>query len=410
MNQEVAKTRREVGHQPVDIFKKCFDFTRADEAVREGWYPYFVPLQASDGTEVTIRGHRLIMLGSNNYLGLTHDQRVMDQAEAVARTYGSGCTGSRFLNGNLDLHEKLEEELADYMGMEAALVFSTGFQVNLGILSTLVGRDDVAIIDKLDHASIVDGCRLAEGETIRFRHNDPADLENALRKAERKPGGKMVVVDGIFSMEGDIADLPKLVPIAKQYGARFMVDEAHSVGVLGPTGAGAAEHYGMTQDVDLVMGTFSKSFASLGGFVAGERKVISFIKHHARSLIFSASMPPYAVATVRATLHIMRTEPERRERLWKNAHKLREGFQSLGFNTGGTETPVIPVIIGDGMKTMLFWKELFQNGVFTNPVIAPAVPAKTSRIRTSVMATHTDEQLDRVLDIFEKAGKKMGLI
>jgi 7-keto-8-aminopelargonate synthetase-like enzyme len=217
-------------------------------------------------------------------------------------------------------------------------------------------------------------------------------------------------VDGIFSMEGDIADLPKLVPIAKQYGARFMVDEAHSVGVLGPTGAGAAEYYGMTQDVDLVMGTFSKSFASLGGFVAGERKVISYIKHHARSLIFSASMPPYAVATVRATLHIMRTEPERRERLWANAHKLSQGFQSLGFNTGGTETPVIPVIIGDGMKTMLFWKELFQNGVFTNPVIAPAVPAKTSRIRTSVMATHTDEQLDRVLDIFEKAGKKMGLI
>lgn len=410
MNPDVARDEQSLGRQTPDIFQKCFDFTRAERAMREGWYPYFVPLEGSDGTEVTIRGQRLIMLGSNNYLGLTHDRRVMEHAEAVARQYGSGCTGSRFLNGNLDLHEKLEDELADYMGMERALVFSTGFQVNLGILSTLVGRDDAAVIDKLDHASIVDGCRLSEGETFRFRHNDPRDLENALRKADRKPGGKMVIVDGIFSMEGDIADLPSLVPIAKKFGARFMVDEAHSVGVLGSTGAGAVEHFGLTDEVDLVMGTFSKSFASLGGFVAGEGKVISYIKHHARSLIFSASMPPYAVATVRTTLDIIKKEPERRERVWKNAHKLKEGFQSLGFNTGTTETPVIPIIIGDGMKTFLFWKEIFQSGVFTNPVIAPAVPANSSRIRTSVMATHTDEQLDRVLDIFGKVGKKMGLI
>ncbi|MBD3336187.1 MAG: aminotransferase class I/II-fold pyridoxal phosphate-dependent enzyme, partial [Candidatus Eisenbacteria bacterium] len=386
------------------------NFTRAEQAQSEGWYPYFVPLQASEGTEVTIKNHRLIMLGSNNYLGLTHDPRVMEQAEKVARDYGTGCTGSRFLNGTLDLHEKLEAELADFVGMESALVFSTGFQTNLGILSTLIGREDTAILDKLDHASIVDGCRLAEGDSIRFRHNDPEELENALRKASRRPGGRMVVVDGIFSMEGDIADLPALVPIARRYGARFMVDEAHSVGVLGPSGAGAAEHFGMTEQVDILMGTFSKSFASLGGFAAGEAKVISYIKHFARSFIFSASMPPYAVATVRATLQIMRTEPERRERLWRNARRLNEGLQSLGFDTGGTTTPVIPIIVGDTMKTFLFWKELFQMGVFTNPVIAPAVPEKSSRLRTSVMATHSDEQIDRVLEICGEAGKKMGLI
>jgi 8-amino-7-oxononanoate synthase len=410
MDSEAAKPRSTEDRQVADIFEKCFRFTRAEQAKREGWYPYFVPLEGSDGTEVTIKGKRLIMLGSNNYLGLTHDPRVMERAEAVARAYGTGCTGSRFLNGTLDLHEELEAELAEFVGMESALVFSTGYQTNLGIISTLVGRGDVAVIDKLDHASIVDGCRLADGETVRFRHNDPADLENALRKAERFPGGKLVVVDGVFSMEGDVADLPSLVPIAKRYGARFMVDEAHSIGVMGPTGAGVVEHFGMTDQVDLIMGTFSKSFASLGGFVAGEEKVISYIKHHARSLIFSASMPPYAVATVKTTLEIMRKEPERRERLWRNARKLKDGLQSLGFNTGGSVTPVIPIIVGENMKTFLFWKELFEGGVFTNPVIAPAVPEKSARIRTSVMATHTEEQLDRVLEIVEKAGKKMGLI
>ena len=415
MSQEAAENRhtgvRQADvRQAVDIFQKCRNFTRADRAKKEGWYPYFVPLQASDGTEVVIDGHRLIMLGSNNYLGLTHDRRVLEKAEEVARIYGSGCTGSRFLNGTLDLHEKLEEELASFVGMESALVFSTGYQTNLGIISTLVGKNDVAVIDKLDHASIVDGCRLSEGETIRFRHNDPSDLQNALRKAERRPGGKLVVVDGIFSMEGDIADLPGLVPVAKRYGARFMVDEAHSVGVLGPTGAGAAEHFGMSDEVDVLMGTFSKSFASLGGFAAGESKVISYVKHHARSLIFSASMPPYAVATVRATLDIMRREPERRDLVWRNQKRLNSGLQSLGFDTGGTQTPIIPIIVGDTMKTFVFWKELFHAGVFTNPVIAPAVPEKSSRIRTSVMATHTDDQLDRVLEIFKTVGKKVGLI
>ncbi|MBU1702682.1 MAG: aminotransferase class I/II-fold pyridoxal phosphate-dependent enzyme [Candidatus Eisenbacteria bacterium] len=393
-----------------DIFQKCYEFTRADIAKKEGWYPYFVPLQASDGTEVTIKGKKLIMLGSNNYLGLTHDPRIIEQAEAVARVYGTGCTGSRFLNGNLDLHEKLERELADFVGMEAALVFSTGFQTNQGILTTIVGRDDTAILDKLDHASIVDGVRLSEGESIRFRHNDVADMESALRKAEARDGGKMVVVDGVFSMEGDLANLPELIPVAKRYGAAFMVDEAHSVGMLGPTGAGAAEHFGMTDQVDIIMATFSKSFGSLGGFAAGKAGVISYIKHHARSLIFSASMPPYAVATVRAALEIIKNEPERREKMWRNAKRLIDGLKSLGFDIGPTETPIIPIIIGDTMKTILFWKALFEAGVYTNPVIAPAVPEKTARLRTSVMATHTDEQMDRVLEICGKVGKKMGLI
>ncbi|MBU1948167.1 MAG: aminotransferase class I/II-fold pyridoxal phosphate-dependent enzyme, partial [Candidatus Eisenbacteria bacterium] len=387
-----------------DIFQKCYEFTRADIAKKEGWYPYFVPLQASDGTEVTIKGKKLIMLGSNNYLGLTHDPRIIEQAEAVARVYGTGCTGSRFLNGNLDLHEKLERELADFVGMEAALVFSTGFQTNQGILTTIVGRDDTAILDKLDHASIVDGVRLSEGESIRFRHNDVADMESALRKAEARDGGKMVVVDGVFSMEGDLANLPELIPVAKRYGAAFMVDEAHSVGMLGPTGAGAAEHFGMTDQVDIIMATFSKSFGSLGGFAAGKAGVISYIKHHARSLIFSASMPPYAVATVRAALEIIKNEPERREKMWRNAKRLIDGLKSLGFDIGPTETPIIPIIIGDTMKTILFWKALFEAGVYTNPVIAPAVPEKTARLRTSVMATHTDEQMDRVLEICGKVG------
>lgn len=410
MSHEAANDRPMESRPQSDIFQKCYEFTRADIAKKEGWYPYFVPLQASDGTEVTIKGKKLIMLGSNNYLGLTHDPRIIEQAEAVARVYGTGCTGSRFLNGNLDLHEKLERELADFVGMEAALVFSTGFQTNQGILTTIVGRDDTAILDKLDHASIVDGVRLSEGESIRFRHNDVADMESALRKAEARDGGKMVVVDGVFSMEGDLANLPELIPVAKRYGAAFMVDEAHSVGMLGPTGAGAAEHFGMTDQVDIIMATFSKSFGSLGGFAAGKAGVISYIKHHARSLIFSASMPPYAVATVRAALEIIKNEPERREKMWRNAKRLIDGLKSLGFDIGPTETPIIPIIIGDTMKTILFWKALFEAGVYTNPVIAPAVPEKTARLRTSVMATHTDEQMDRVLEICGKVGKKMGLI
>jgi len=394
----------------VDLFDRCKAWTRAAEAKAAGLYPYFVPISGSEGTEVQIDGRTLIMLGSNNYLGLTHDPRVLDAAEKAARQYGSGCTGSRFLNGNLDLHEDLERDLAALVGKEAALVFSTGFHVNLGVISSLIGREDVVIIDKLDHASIVDGALLAHGATYRFRHNDMADLEKALRKAKAHGGGILVVVDGVFSMEGDLADLPAIAELAKRYGARLMVDEAHAIGVMGPTGAGTHEHFGVTKSVDLLMGTFSKSFASIGGFAAGDENVISYIKHHARSLIFSASMPPYCVATVKKCAEILRKEPERRERLWANARQLRDGLVSMGFDVGTCCTPIIPLLIGETQKTFHFWKELFLNGVFANPVIAPAVPEKSSRIRTSLMATHTPDQIDRALEIIQRAGKKVEII
>ncbi len=394
----------------VDVFSKCYTYTRVDEMKAAGLYPYFIPIEGSEGTVVKIDGQQKIMLGSNNYLGLTHDPRVLECAEQVAREYGTGCTGSRLLNGTLDLHEKLERDLAALVGKESALVFSTGFQVNLGTISSLVGRQDTVIIDKLDHASIVDGCRLAMGETMRFRHNDIDDLERILKKAAQRPGGKLVVVDGLFSMEGDLSNLPEIVPLAERFGARVMVDEAHAIGVMGRTGAGAAEHFGVTDRVDLIMGTFSKSFASIGGFVATEDKVIQYIKVHSRSLIFSAAMAPYAVATVQACLDILRTEPERREQLWKNTEFLKEGIRSLGYNTGSCESPVIPIIVGEPIQTFMFWKELLKQGVFTNPVVAPAVPENSSLIRTSVMATHTEELLSQALDIFKDAGKRVGLI
>ncbi len=403
-------TRTKTGLERGDVFQKIHAFSRADDAKAAGLYPYFIPIEGSEGTIVTISGQKKIMLGSNNYLGLTHDPRVLARAEEVARRYGTGCTGSRFLNGTLDLHEKLERDLASLVKKPAALVFSTGFHVNLGVISTLVGRDDTVIIDKLDHASIVDGCRLSGGVTLRFRHNDMADLERVLEKASQRPGGKLVVVDGIFSMEGDLSDLPHVVPLSKRYGARVMVDEAHSVGVMGATGAGTVEHFGLQDDVDLIMGTFSKSFASIGGFAAGEEKVIQYVKHHARSLIFSASLPPYSVATVQACIDILRAEPERRERLWRNAAFLRDGIQSLGFNTGPCESPVIPVLVGEIERTFIFWKELLKEGVFTNAVVTPAVPENGSRIRTSVMASHDEAMLAQALDIFKIAGKRVGLI
>jgi 8-amino-7-oxononanoate synthase len=403
-------SRTHAAVEQVDLFQKCFAYTRADDVKATGLYPYFIPIEGSEGTVVTIAGRKRIMLGSNNYLGLTHDPRVLARAEEVARQYGTGCTGSRLLNGTLDLHEKLENDLAALVGKPAALVFSTGFFANLGAISTLVGRGDYVIIDKLDHASIVDGCRLAMGETLRFRHNDIEDLERVLVKASHKPCGKLVVVDGIFSMEGDLSNLPEIVPMAKRYGARMMVDEAHSVGVMGPTGAGATEHFGLTNDVDIIMGTFSKAFASIGGFVAGDAKVVSFIKHNSRAFIFSAALPPYAVATVQACVDILKTEPQLRERLWRNAEFMRNGIQALGFNTGPCESPVIPVIVGPVDRTFIFWKELLEEGAFTNPVIPPAVPENSCLIRTSVMASHTEELLTRALEIFKRAGKKVGLI
>lgn len=375
-----------------------------------GVYPYFIPIEGSEDTEITIGGRRLIMIGSNNYLGLTHHPKVLEAAEAAARRYGTGCTGSRFLNGTLDLHEKLEGELAEFTGHEAALVFSTGYQTNLGIISGLVGKDDIVLIDKLDHASIVDGCFLSEGRTDRFRHNDVADLGRLLERLSDRPGGRLVVVDGVFSMEGDLAPLPEIIPVARRHGARLLVDEAHAIGVIGRRGAGTAEHFGLERETDMVMGTFSKSFASIGGFVAAEEPVVHYLKHHARSLIFSAAMPAYAVATVRACLAIIKGEPERRTRLLENAAHLRNGFKSLGFDTGASETPIIPVVTGGPERTFAFWKALFDAGVFANAVIPPAVPPNACRIRTSLIATHTRDQLDRVLDVFARVGKALGVI
>ncbi len=392
----------------MDIFKKCFDYTEVKEAIAQGFYPFFIPLTENEGTEVTYRGHRLIMCGSNNYLGLTTHPKVREAAIEAVKRFGTSCTGSRFLNGTLEMHEQLERELAAWVDKPAALVFSTGMQVNLGTVSALVGRDDVVILDKDDHASIVDGARLSFGKIERFRHNDIDHLERVL-KSIPDSCGSLIVVDGLFSMEGDLARLTELTQVARKYGARLMVDDAHGMGVTGK-GHGTAAHFNVTPDVDLIMSTFSKSFASLGGFVAGDEDVISYIKHHARALIFSASIPPANTAAALAALHVMAEEPERIERVNRNADKMREGFHSVGFDTGNSATPVIPIIIGDDQRTFLFWKRLFQEGVFVNPVISPAVPPGRQLLRTSYMATHTEDQLNHVLEIFASVGKELGII
>jgi len=393
----------------VELFQKCYKFTRAREAMETGDYPYFIPLSDTEGTEVTIDGRKLIMIGSNNYLGLTTHPKVREAAIEAVRQYGTSCTGSRFLNGSLRLHNQLEEELADFVGKEAAVVFSTGYQVNVGTISALVGRGDVVITDKEDHASIVDGCQMALGEMLRFRHSDMNSLKRALSRCEPDQG-KLVVIDGVYSMGGDIAPLPDIVPLCQKYGARLMVDDAHAVGVLGDCGRGTPDYYGVTDGVDLIMGTFSKSFASLGGFLAGDDAVIHYVQHHARSLIFSASMPAANVAACLAALDIMRSDPGLSQRVCDIAARMREGYQALGYNTGASETPVVPIIIGDDDKTFMMWRALFDAGVYTNPVIPPAVPPSKSLLRTSYMATHTDEQMERVLGLFEQVGKQVGAI
>jgi 8-amino-7-oxononanoate synthase len=392
----------------MNLFDKCYNYTEAKDLIDSGHYPYFAPLEHTEGTEVTIRGHNLIMVGSNNYLGLTTHPQVRQAAVEAVEQYGTSCTGSRFLNGNLALIEELEDLLADFMNKEAVLVFSTGFQTNLGTISSLVCRSDYVIADKEDHASIVDGCRLAFGTMKRFQHNNMASLERVLDSCP-KNAGKLVVVDGVFSMGGDLAPLPKIVPLCQKYGAKLMVDDAHSVGVLG-NGRGTAAHFGLEDQVDLIMGTFSKSFASLGGFIAGEEPVIHFIRHHARSLIFSASISPPNVAAVLAALKVIKEEPERIDRVIQIGETMRREFRKLGFDTGQSETPIIPIIIGERMQTFAMWRELWDAGVYVNPVIEPAVPPGMSLLRTSYMATHTDEQLERVLTIFARVGKALGII
>jgi 8-amino-7-oxononanoate synthase len=393
----------------MDIFEKCAKATEYESGLKEsGSYFFFRKLESPQDSEVVVNGKRVIMIGSNNYLGLTNHPRVKEAALKAIEKYGSGCAGSRFLNGNLEIHEELEKKLARFFRKEAALVFATGYQTNLGAIPALVGRDDVAIIDMHDHASIIDGCRLSFGEVKKYRHNDMDALERVLEKCEGK--GKLIIVDGVFSMEGDIADLPAIVRLAKAYGARIMVDDAHAIGVLGNGGRGTAEHFGLENEVDLIMGTYSKSLAAIGGFIAGPSDVINWIKHLGRSMIFSASLPPSLVASVSTALDIIEEQPELRARLWRNTHKMLRGYKTLGYDTGTSETPIIPILIKDTMKTYQMCKLLFENGVFVNSVISPAVPPGRELLRTSYMATHTEEQLDKVLAAFEKVGRQLGVI
>jgi 8-amino-7-oxononanoate synthase len=393
----------------MDIFEKCVRATEYESGLKEsGYYFFFRKLESPQDSEVMVNGKRVIMIGSNNYLGLTNHPRVKEAALKAIEKYGSGCAGSRFLNGNLEIHEELEKKLARFLRKEAALVFATGYQTNLGVIPALVGRNDVAIIDKYDHASIIDGCRLSFGKVQKFRHNDMDDLERVLEGTKGKRS--LIIVDGVFSMEGDIADLPAIVRLAKAYGARIMVDDAHGIGVLGKGGRGTAEHFGLENEVDLIMGTYSKSLAAIGGFVAGPSDVVNWIKHLGRSMIFSASLPPPLVASVSTALDIIEEQPELRARLWRNTHKMLRGYKTLGYDTGTSETPVIPILIKDTMKTYQMCKLLFENGVFVNSVISPAVPPGRELLRTSYMATHTEEQLDKVLGAFEKVGRQLGVI
>jgi len=393
----------------MDLFEKCSKALGYESGLKEsGYYSFFRKLESMQDSEVVVNGKRVIMIGSNNYLGLTGHPRVKEAAIKAIEKYGTSCSGSRFLNGNLDIHEELEKKLATFFRKEAALVFATGYQTNLGVISALVGRNDVAIIDMYDHASIFDGCRLSFGEVKKYRHNDMVELERILDGIKEK--GKLIIVDGVFSMEGDIADLPAIVRLARAYGARIMLDDAHAIGVFGKGGRGTAEHFGLENEVDLIMGTSSKSLAAIGGFVAGSSDVISWIKHLARSMIFSASLPPALVASVSTALDMIEEEPELRARLWRNTHKMLKGYKTIGYDTGTSETPIIPVMIKDTMKTYEMCRLLLENGVFANSVISPGVPLGRELLRTSYMATHTEEQLDKVLAAFEKVGRQVGVI
>jgi 8-amino-7-oxononanoate synthase len=391
-----------------DIFDKVHGFTQAKEAIELGIYPYFRALSDSEGTTATFEGREVVMIGSNNYLGLTTDPRVRAAAQDALERYGTSVTGSRFLNGTLELHLELDRRLARFMGKEAALVFSTGYQTNVGTISAIVGKGDYVIIDKDAHACIVDGCMLSRGELKRFRHNDISSLERVLAELPAD-AGKLVIVDGVYSMGGDIAPMHDIVAICKRYGARIMVDDAHGIGVTGQ-GRGTAAHFGLTDQVDLIMGTFSKSFASIGGFIAGSKDVIHYIQHHARALIFSAALPAPAAAAALAALDIMENEPERVARLWENADYMRDNLRAIGYDIGQSNTPIIPVIIRDQYRTILAWRALIDEGVYTNPVIPPGVPPNLSLLRTSYMATHTREHLDRALTAFRAIGERLDLL
>ncbi|MDT8395395.1 MAG: pyridoxal phosphate-dependent aminotransferase family protein [bacterium] len=390
------------------IFDKCINYTDPDKVMAAGVYPYFRTIESQQDPVVIMGGKEVVMCGSNNYLGLTSDPRVKEAAVDAIRKYGTGCAGSRFLNGTLDIHVQLEEKLAAFFRKEGALVYATGYQTNLGVLSALVTRGDIALSDRQNHASIVDGLRLGYGDIRKFKHNDVKDLDRNLESLRDK--NKLVVVDGVFSMEGDITPLDGIAGLRKKHEFGIMVDDAHGVGVLGATGRGTAEQFGLEDEVDIIMGTYSKSLATIGGFVVASADIIKYLKHVSRSMIFSASLAPGLVAAVSAALDIIDQEPERREKLWKNTRKMLDGFQSLGFDTGAAATPIIPVIVGDDMLVFKMAMLLQDEGVFVNAVVSPATPPGRALLRTSYMATHTDEQLDRVLEVFEKVGRGVGLI
>ncbi|GAB1421093.1 pyridoxal phosphate-dependent aminotransferase family protein [Anaerolineales bacterium] len=391
-----------------DLFYKVRNFTDAKEAMELGIYPFFRALSDSEGTTATFEGKTVIMLGSNNYLGLTTDERVRRAAKEAIDQYGTSVTGSRFLNGTLELHLELDRRLAAFVDKEAALVFSTGYQTNVGTLVAMLGKGDYAILDKDAHASIVDGVMMSRGDMKRFRHNDLSSLTDVL---ERLPedAGKLVIVDGVYSMGGDLAPLADIVKICKQYDAKIFVDDAHGIGVTG-MGRGTSHHFGLTKDVDLIMGTFSKSFASIGGFIAGDADVIHYIQHHARSLMFSAALPAPNAAAVLAALDIIETEPQLVQKVWDNADYMRAKLQELGYNTGASETPIIPVIIGEKFRTGLAWAALIEEGVYTNPVVPPATPPNGALLRTSYTSTHTRDHLDRALAAFKTVGEALDLI
>lgn len=393
----------------VPLFRKAYQFKSAAWARQAGLYPYFRMISSAQDTEVIINGKKVLMLGSNSYLGLTNHPKIKEAAKAAIEKYGTGCAGSRFLNGTIKIHVELEEMLADLVGKEAALLYSTGFQVNLGVISALVRKGDYVIADKSDHASIVDGCNLCQGEFVRFPHQNMEALEQRLEKID-PDAGKLVVVDGVFSMEGDIIQLPEVCRLAKKYNAAVMVDDAHGIGVLGKNGSGTASHFGLTDQVHLIMGTFSKSLASLGGFIAGDFEVIDYLRHHSRALIFSASMSPANAAAVKAAVEIMVSEPDRIARLWHNTRRMRQGLLSLGFDLGAAQTPILPIYCRDFITVLMFCKRLHEEGVFVNPVVPPAVAPGQELIRISLMATHTDTQIDFALEKMAVVGKELGLI
>lgn len=392
---------------PRDLYAKCRAYKDSRIAREQGIYPYFRCIDATEGNHVICEGKPRIMIGSNNYLGLAQDPRVIEAAADAAKKYGAGCTGSRLLNGTIRLHQELEEALAEFLEREAVLLFSTGFFANQGALSALTEEGDVILCDRENHASIIDGCQMAPARMIPFRHNSPESLRNRLSRAPAS-AGRLVVLDGVFSMSGDIADLPPMVAAAKEFHARTYVDEAHSLGVVGRGGRGVTHHFGLNDEVDILMGTFSKSLGSMGGFIAGSREMIEFLKHKARCFIFTASLAPAVAGGVLKALQIMQSEPDRIARLWENTRKMHEGFKSIGFNIGTTQTPIVPILIGSEAKAFLFSQRLYEEGIFAIPAIYPAVRHGEAIVRTSYMATHTDEDLDLILGTFERLARELG--